>query len=112
MVNRTSNIDSRLSKLFTYPNASIFELTKGVRIIEVGLYLTSDKFIITSYYSHIWPYLQYEALENSNGLSNGSIDTEDYIIQQYGIDSSRMAVKIFKLNTQHYDLVTTNDISN
>ena len=37
VVNRTSNMDSGLSKLFAYPNAWILELAKGVRIIEVGL---------------------------------------------------------------------------
>ena len=42
-------------------------------------------------------YLQYKALENSNGLGNGSIDTEDNIIQQHGVDSGRMAYKVFKL---------------
>ena len=35
VVNRTSNIDSRLSELFAYLNASILELAKGVWIIEV-----------------------------------------------------------------------------
>ena len=39
MVNRISNIDSRLSKLFAYLNAWILELAKGVRIIKVGLYM-------------------------------------------------------------------------
>ena len=39
VVNHTSNIDSRLSKLFAYPNACILELAKGVWIIEVGLYI-------------------------------------------------------------------------
>ena len=38
VVNRILNIDSRLSEHFAYPNASILELAKGVRIIEVGLY--------------------------------------------------------------------------
>jgi aryl carrier-like protein len=42
-------------------------------------------------------YLQYKALEDGNGLSNSRIDTEDNIIQQYGVDSSRMAYKVFKL---------------
>ena len=37
VVNRTSNMDPRLSKLFANPNAWILELAKGVRIIEVGL---------------------------------------------------------------------------
>ena len=41
VVNRTSNMDSRLSKLFANPNAWILELAKGVRIIEVGLYWLS-----------------------------------------------------------------------
>ena len=35
MVSCTSNIDSRLSELFAYPNAWIFELAKRVLIIEV-----------------------------------------------------------------------------
>ena len=38
VVSRTLNIDSRLSELFTYRNAWILELAKGVQIIEVGLY--------------------------------------------------------------------------
>ena len=38
MVNRTSNVDSRLSKLLAYLNAWILELAKGVQIIEVGPY--------------------------------------------------------------------------
>ena len=38
-VNPTSNIDSRLSKVFTYPNDFILERGKGVQIIEVGLCL-------------------------------------------------------------------------
>ena len=43
MVNRTSNIDSRLSEFFAYyPNAWILELAKGARIIEVRLYLLSS----------------------------------------------------------------------
>ena len=38
VVNRTLNIDSRLSELFAYPNTWSLELAKGVWIIEVGLY--------------------------------------------------------------------------
>ena len=39
MVNRTSNMDSRLSELFCLSERLDLELAKGVQIIEVGLYL-------------------------------------------------------------------------
>ena len=40
VINRTSNIDSQLSKLLAYLNTSILELAKGVQIMEDGLYST------------------------------------------------------------------------